>query len=314
MASKTYNHKFQVDEIVTIKAINDCDLSYGKIKKIHDDNMHYDIEQIPSNEIKRGLHKDKIEMVALVQYAAYTQKNGSPPKWPMQLINYAEENGIANKWIKYVDAKWVIDNKPDISRYNQLPPPIRQPPRKEIKHSPNYNDTHDQEVIDTNRNTDQNSLRQPLYQANEAQFKVTNEQIILSHGMNCEGKEDEHKQETQSSQAPSIAAIQPTIANPCDEATTSIDIVEGDADECKQPLIIEGEDAMTASKHGHASNQARIIALPTASSKAPLSEQTQLMEKLIYKAIEEERHNYPILSTNLVLECMFIFNISTRRN
>ena len=133
MASTANNHTFQVDEIVTIKASNDCDLCYGKIKKIHDDNVHYDIEQIPSNEIKRGLNQHQIEMVALIQYVAYIREKGSPPKWPMELINYAEENGIANKWIKYVDAKWVIDNKPDINNYKRLPPPIRQKPKKVSK-------------------------------------------------------------------------------------------------------------------------------------------------------------------------------------
>ena len=198
--STANNHKFQVGEIVTIKASNDCELSYGKIKKIHDDNIHYDIEQLPSNAIKRGLDKDRIEMVALIQYAAYIREKGSPPKWPMQLINYAEENGIANKWIKYVDAKWIIANKPDITNYNRLPPPIRRKSTVSITSTTKAAKCEDKKSLHESK---LNEVSPPQGTTREKQvlFEAINESpTILESNLqasNCTDTHDVPKQESQ---------------------------------------------------------------------------------------------------------------------
>ena len=122
--------QFEVDEIVTIKGFNESDLYYGKIKKIHDDNIYYDVELIQTNKIKRRLNVDRVEKVALIQYIAYIREKGNPPRSAGYLIQYAKENNGID--VKYVDARDIIKSKPDITNYNRIPPSLLQKKKKGI--------------------------------------------------------------------------------------------------------------------------------------------------------------------------------------
>ena len=335
MATTTasHNHKFQVDEIVTIKASNDCDLCYGKIKKIHDDNVHYDIEQLPSNAIKRGLGNDQIEMVAFIQYAAFIREKGSPPKWPIQLINYAEENGIDNEWIKYVDAKWIIDTKPDITDYNRLPPPILQKPTVSI-HSMQQPSRvagleHQQSlVIQVNKLNDlslspphhngpkyhPSTISPPNLQESKciSQHDVTsinpahepiNPAPISTNNTSSANKHDQvslSKDNGATTTRPENATNKPWNCSLCTFENASNHSICVVCERGTQPHSTQ-VTAGSASKVEEKTN----VVIPDLVQSASKSEAIELMNKLISDAISANKDKYPLLlSTVLKFECM----------
>ena len=226
--------RFELDEIVTIKSSNVSDLTdlyYGKIKKIHDDNIHYDVDMVTTNKMRRGLHVDRIEKVALIQYVAFIREKGIPPPRPGYLIQFAERNGID---VTYVDAKKVIDTKPDITIYKQLP------------------------------------------RAPSIFMKSKQSSCVVKH------------------------AKEPTPYT-IEQATDDVKESENANNAHLQVKYTETKAEDTAKE----SDEQKITHEP-AKKIQPQSEQTELIMKLIYEAIEANRHKSPLLSTTLGIEGVFL--------